>query len=74
VSTYEPETDQPTRTAKRRPDLRLKVRSRTNLDEQAVVGAAWTNPDGSVSIRLNPGVTLSWNDGLQITAFPSENK
>jgi hypothetical protein len=34
------------------------------------VGACWINKDGSMSISLRPGVVLSWNDGLQLTAFP----
>jgi hypothetical protein len=56
----------------RKPDLILKVRLRDGSEgTSAVVGVAWLNPEGHVSITLNPGVTLSWNDGLQITAFPA---
>lgn len=34
------------------------------------VGAAWVNDDGSFSIQLNAGVTLSWQDDVYITVWP----
>jgi len=55
----------------RKPDFRIKV-----LDQKkrsATVGAAWLNTDGSVSIQLDVATTLAWNDGLKITAFPTED-
>lgn len=34
-----------------------------------IVGSAWANVDGSISIKLHPGVVLRWDDGLLLTAF-----
>jgi hypothetical protein len=35
------------------------------------VGAAWLKPDGSISIRLEAGVTISWKDDFVISLFPN---
>lgn len=34
------------------------------------VGVGWLNPDGSVSIQLNPCVVLSARDDVFISLFP----
>lgn len=47
----------------------IKVMDRTTKKKGGRVGAAWLNKDGSISIHLDTGITLSWNDGLMITAF-----
>lgn len=67
--------------AGRRPDFVVKVKVRfgaggpgTPDGATNTVGVAWLNSDGSVSISLRPGVTLSWDDGLQITAFPNDRE
>ena len=64
---------------KKKPDLLLKVRVREGAGgpghpdgKTATVGACWMNADGSINVQLNVGVTLAWNDGLQITAFPND--
>jgi hypothetical protein len=36
------------------------------------LGVCWLNRDGSLAVRLNVGVTLSWNDGLLLRAFPQD--
>ena len=38
------------------------------------VGVGWSNPDGSISIRLQPFVVLSAMSDLVITAFPVDQK
>lgn len=40
-------------------------------DTKGKVGAGWVEPDGSVSIKLNPCVVLSERDGLVIRLFPN---
>jgi hypothetical protein len=42
---------------------------RETKSKKSTVGAAWLNDDGSISITLNAGVSLRWDDGLMITAF-----
>ena len=38
------------------------------------VGAAWSNPDGTISIRLNPFIMLDGsNPKLVLTLFPFDN-
>jgi hypothetical protein len=55
-----------------RPTHVIKVMDRSTGRKGGRVGAAWVNPDGSISIHLDTGVTLSWNDGLMITAFEND--
>jgi len=56
----------------KRPTHTIKVKEKEG-SAQGEVGRAWLNDDGSLSIQLNPGVVLSWNDGLLITAFPRKS-
>ena len=61
----------------KRPTHRIKALKPQTSETAKVyneVGAGWVNDDGSFSISLNVGVTLSWNDGLTVTAFPVELK
>lgn len=51
-------------------NLKVKVKSGPREGDQSTVGGAWLNADGSMSIRLDVGVTLRWDDELMITAFP----
>ena len=48
-------------------DVKVKERNGTRT---GIVGGAWANEDGSFSIRLNPGVRLSWDDDLFVTLWP----
>jgi hypothetical protein len=52
-----------------RPTHTIKVMDRATKQKGGRVGAAWLNKDGSISIQLDVGISLSWNDGLMITAF-----
>ncbi len=58
-------------TAPRKPDYRIKATTRPNVapKREGVIGCAWTNEDGSLSIRIDPFVTVSGGDDLIITAF-----
>lgn len=60
----------------RTPDFRIKATTRPNVmpKRAGVVGAGWLNPDGSISIVLEPFATLSGGDDLIITAFPIDRK
>jgi len=60
----------------RKPDYRIKARTKDEDGhyQTGEVGIAWRNETGNLSIRLNPGVVLRWDDGLILTAFPVEEK
>jgi hypothetical protein len=62
----------------RKPDYRIKVKRRSDEKGKGPtnsVGAAWVNePGGSISIVLDLGVVLSWNDDLLITLFPIDRQ
>lgn len=56
----------------RKPDYRIKVLNK-RTDAKGEVGAGWVNPDGSMTIVLNPCVTLSGNNAhILITAFKND--
>lgn len=60
-----------TQNVSRKPDFKLSALNKTN-EHKGKVGAAWKNPDGTISIALDPFVALSANDNLLITLFPNE--
>lgn len=56
----------------RKPDYWVKALDK-GVDTKkytAKVGAAWDNPDGSISIDLNPFVVLTASPNLVLTLFP----
>jgi hypothetical protein len=57
----------------RKPDFNLSAKPRDGRPGNKV-GAGWINDDGSISISLNIGVTLSWNDDLFLGLFPVEGR
>lgn len=46
----------------RSPSHRLVIQEKANTKNQTKAGVAWTSPEGYLSIRLNPGITLSHRD------------
>lgn len=58
----------------RKPDLELSVKLKGGSSTCRNAGRAWMNADGSISIQLNPGIHLSWNDGCHISLFPIERR
>ena len=56
----------------RRPDYKVKIK----LGERtAVVGAAWKEEDGRISVRFNPFVTIPVEDpNLICSLFPADKK
>jgi hypothetical protein len=53
----------------RKPDYWVKAMDK-ETNAKAKVGAAWDNPDGSVSVDLNAFVVLKASPNLVITLFP----
>lgn len=59
----------------RKPDYVVKAVIRQHeKDMKGKVGAAWVNPDGSISIDLNPFVVLEANSNLHIMMFKHDDK
>lgn len=57
----------------RKPDFVLKALNK-DTDAKAKVGAAWNNPDGSISVELNAFVVIPASRGLVLTLFPEGQK
>lgn len=57
----------------KQPDYRLVAWEKTT-NRSSNVGAAWVSQKGHITIKLDPGVTLSWNDGLSLNLFPAEDR
>lgn len=55
---------------KRKPDYRAKAIDKLT-DKKGTIGAAWSNADGSISLVLDPFISL--HSDVIITLFP-ENK
>lgn len=53
-----------------KPTFRLKVKD-SETGSQAEVGAGWLNDDGSINVKLNPCVVLSYDNlkGKHLTFF-----
>ena len=62
----------------RRPDYVVQATSRADKKQAAKVGAAWRTTSSAgvkgLSLRLNPGVRISWDDELWLTLWPNEDK
>jgi len=56
----------------KRPDFNIGVKDPSTGSTNSNVGAAWKNDDGSIGVKLNPGVSLTSN--LQIRLFPPTTK
>jgi hypothetical protein len=59
----------------RKPDYKVSVKER-NGSRKGVIGAAWLNENGSISIQLNPGTLLDYQTSLNchIKLFPYEHE
>ena len=51
------------------PDYEVKIKARDGK-YGARVGAAWTNKAGGINIRLEPGVSVSTPEGVDLTLWP----
>ena len=55
----------------KKPDWNLSAMDPENICK-GKVGAGWSNDDGTISMKLDPFVTLSAMDNLKIKLFPYE--
>lgn len=46
------------KTVGRKPDYRIAALNKVTDEKQARIGAAWVNPDGSISLVFDPFVTV----------------
>lgn len=54
-----------------RPQYRLKAYHKPT-GNRGEVGAAWVNDDGSLTLKLNPCVVLTYDSNIVLTLFPVE--
>lgn len=57
----------------RKPEYILKAKMK-GPGAYARVGVAWNNPDGSISLRLNPFVELREFDQIMVMLYPNDAK
>lgn len=57
----------------RKPDYIVKALDK-QTDDKARVGAAWQNPDGTVSVVLNSFTVLKGGKETLITLFPNKGE
>jgi len=57
-----------------KPDFYVVAKPKEGDMKGSRVGAAWHNNQGGISISLNVGVDLRWDDNLFITLWPNEDK
>lgn len=53
-----------------KPTHRLKVFNKKTEANNPDLGAGWLNPDGRITIVLNPCVVLTQSEDLVFTLFP----
>jgi hypothetical protein len=59
---------------KRKPDYKISALNK-RTDEKGTVGAAWLNENGTISIVLDPFVTLTQTGkDLLLTLFPADGR
>lgn len=54
-----------------KPDYKLHGMIK-GTDEKNRIGAGWTNPDGSIRIKLDSFIAISSNPELVLTLFPED--
>lgn len=59
---------------KRKPDYKLRLRDRDTKSTSPRSGVGWKNDDGSISLQLDIGVVIRWDDPVNITLFSFENE
>lgn len=57
----------------RKPNFRVAALNKVT-DERGNIGAAWSNPDGTISIRFDPWVTVPQGKDIVITMFPTKEE
>lgn len=51
------------------PDYQLRVKRKDGEGASVQIGAAWKINGGGISIQLNPGACLRWDDELWVSLF-----
>lgn len=62
-------SDQPVKKKGRTPDYKLK-RLDKQTNERMKIGATWINQDTSITVVLDPGVTITGGPNVVFTLFP----
>lgn len=57
----------------RKPDWRFRVLNK-ETDERGALGAGWSNPDGSITVKLDPCVVMAQEPNLLFTLFPEQKR
>lgn len=57
----------------RKPDYTIGAMNKATSAKQPKVGVAWANPDGTISVALDPFVVLSGGPDLVVTMFPAKD-
>lgn len=55
----------------KRPDFILKAVNK-NTEKRTRVGAAWVNPNRSISVKIDPFVVLQETDGFHFMLYPQD--
>jgi hypothetical protein len=58
----------------RKPDLVLRAMNKRTNTKSGKIGAAWSNPDGSISLRLDAGVVIEHHVDVIFTLFPNDRE
>lgn len=57
----------------RKPDFHVRAMDKRK-EEKSTVGAAWRNDNGSISVKIDPFVTLQGGGDLLIDALPDNRE
>ncbi len=57
----------------RKPTYRLKILNKKEDTRCSDAGSAWVNKDGSISLVINPGISLKENKDYVYTLFIQDN-
>lgn len=60
--------------AGRRPDYRVAIMDKNTDEKNHSAGGAWTNDDGSISVRLEGFLQITTTKGFLMTLFPTKEK
>ena len=56
------------------PAFTLVLVNKDNKKDKTIAGAAWHNNYGGLSLKLNPGIVIKWNDEFFLNLNPRMTK
>lgn len=56
-----------------KPDYKLKIQTRGSK-YGSYVGAAWKNKAGGINIKIEPGIGIIGQEGVDVTLWPNEER